>query len=210
VLRTGIDRKTDALPSRIETATSACEEKCREGFAGIAKKSFVKSIEDTPSTNVPRWALIPVDLNLIEVKLIVVKVGPIQRYPEFLRGPRLRVTNSSTSASRDAANLRFLFAKNAPCANAYCERLVGTIRRECLDFLIPFSEAHLKRILQEFVRHYNRGQSHSSLGSGIPEPTGAMIPVGSHRHKLSAALYVKSTPVLGGLHHEYRLEREAA
>jgi transposase InsO family protein len=59
----------------------------------------------------------------------------------------------------------------APTANAYCERLVGTIRRECLDFLIPLSEAHLKRILHEFVRHYNRGRPHSSLGPGIPEPS---------------------------------------
>jgi putative transposase len=58
----------------------------------------------------------------------------------------------------------------APKANAYCERLVGTIRRECLDFLIPLSEVHLKRILREYVRHYNRGRPHSSLGPGIPEP----------------------------------------
>jgi transposase InsO family protein len=98
----------------------------------------------------------------------------------------------------------------APTANAYCERLVGTIRRECLDFLIPLSEAHLKRILHEFVRHYNRGRPHSSLGPGIPEPPQAKLPVGPHRHKLPAAHYVKSTPVLGGLHHEYGLEKEAA
>jgi len=58
----------------------------------------------------------------------------------------------------------------APKANAYCERLVGTIRRECLDFLIPLSEGHLKRILREYVRHYNRGRPHSALGPGIPEP----------------------------------------
>ena len=57
----------------------------------------------------------------------------------------------------------------APKANAYCERLVGTIPRECLDFLIPVGEAHLKRILREYVRHYNRGRTHSSLGPGIPE-----------------------------------------
>ncbi len=40
----------------------------------------------------------------------------------------------------------------APKANAYCERLVGTLRRECLDFLIPLTEVRLKRILREFVR----------------------------------------------------------
>ena len=98
-----------------------------------------------------------------------------------------------------------------PTANAFCERLVGTIRRECLDFLIPLNERHLRRILAEFVVHYNRGRPHSSLGPGIPEPPQASVPASGHRHKLPPEGYgVKSTPVLGGLHHEYRLEKEAA
>jgi putative transposase len=46
----------------------------------------------------------------------------------------------------------------APQANAHCERLVGTTRRECLDFLIPLSEKHLRAILKVWVRHYNRGR----------------------------------------------------
>ena len=98
----------------------------------------------------------------------------------------------------------------APKANAFCERLIGTIRRECLDFLIPLSEGHLKRILREWVGHYNRGRPHSSLGPGIPEPPQAKVPASVHRHKLSAGCRVTSTLVLGGLHHEYRLEKEAA
>jgi putative transposase len=98
----------------------------------------------------------------------------------------------------------------APKANAYCERLVGTIRRECLDFLIPLSEAHLKRILREFAYHYNRGRPHSSLGPCIPEPPQAKAPASVHRHKLPAGFHVKATPVLGGLHHEYFLDAEAA
>src|SRR3989442_4923660 len=49
--------------------------------------------------------------------------------------------------------------------------LVGTIRRECLDFLIPLNERHLQRILKEWVAHYNRGRPHSSLGPGIPDQT---------------------------------------
>jgi transposase InsO family protein len=97
-----------------------------------------------------------------------------------------------------------------PLANAHCERLVGTIRRECLDFLIPLSEAHLKRILREFVRHFNRGRPHSSLGPGIPEPPETRVPAADYRHKLPTGFRVKSTPVIGGLHHEYSLERRAA
>jgi putative transposase len=64
----------------------------------------------------------------------------------------------------------------APKANAYCERLIGTIRRECLDYLIPINERHLRLILREFVGHYNRGRPHSALGPGIPGPIQATIP----------------------------------
>jgi len=98
----------------------------------------------------------------------------------------------------------------APKANAYCERLVGTIRRECLDFLIPISQDHLKRILRDFILHYNRGRPHSALGPGIPEPPQAKVPAGPHRHKLLIGYRVTSMPILGGLHHEYCLEKEAA
>ena len=62
----------------------------------------------------------------------------------------------------------------APQANAFCERLIGSIRRECLDFLIPLNERHLRGILKEWVAHYNRGRPHSSLGPGIPEPSGGI------------------------------------
>jgi transposase InsO family protein len=93
-----------------------------------------------------------------------------------------------------------------PTANAYCERLVGTVRRECLDYLIPINERHLKSILKEFVIHYNRGRAHSALGPGIPELPQAKVPASVHRHKLPAGHRVVSKPVLGGLQ---RLEKEA-
>jgi transposase InsO family protein len=51
----------------------------------------------------------------------------------------------------------------SPQANAFCERLVGTIRRECLDFMIPLSGSHVRTILKSWVVHYNRGRPHSSL-----------------------------------------------
>lgn len=98
----------------------------------------------------------------------------------------------------------------APKANAFCERLVGTMRRECLDFLIPISERHLRLLLKDFVRYYNRGRPHSALGPGIPEPIQARVPDSGNRHGLPAGYLVKARSVLGGLHHEYRLEKEAA
>lgn len=59
----------------------------------------------------------------------------------------------------------------APQANAHCERLIGTVRRECLDFVIPLNQRHLQRTLRSYVAHYNKGRPHSSLGPGIPEQT---------------------------------------
>jgi transposase InsO family protein len=56
-----------------------------------------------------------------------------------------------------------------PTANAHCERLIGSIRRECLDYLIPLNASHLRRILREWACHYNVGRPHRSLGPGIPD-----------------------------------------
>jgi len=64
--------------------------------------------------------------------------------------------------------LRSLFA--SPKANSICERVIGTIRRECLDWVIPLSEPHLRSILHEWVSHYNGGRPHSALGPGVPGP----------------------------------------
>jgi putative transposase len=97
----------------------------------------------------------------------------------------------------------------SPQANAYCERLLGTMRRECLDFMIPLNERHLRRILRGWVSHYNRGRPHSRLGPGIPDSRSAPAPR-LHPHHFEEGERVVSTLVLGGLHHEYSLERAAA
>jgi putative transposase len=98
----------------------------------------------------------------------------------------------------------------APQANAFCERLVGTIRRECLDFLIPLNERHVRRILKEWVAHYNQGRPHSSLGPGIPEPGTSHQQVKTCGHHIPIDHKVETKEILGGLHHEYRLEKRAA
>ena len=95
-------------------------------------------------------------------------------------------------------------------ANSVCERFGGSLRRECLDFLIPFSERHLKMIVQEWIMHYNRGRPHSALGPGFPQPAEADVPESGHRHKLPPGHRIGKRSVLGGLHHEYSLVKEAA
>jgi putative transposase len=99
----------------------------------------------------------------------------------------------------------------SPQANAHCERLLGTVRRECLDFLIPLTENHLRRLLNEWVQYYNAGRPHMALGPGIPQPPPRVpVPLQAHRHRLPAHLRVVVRPILGGLHHEYRLRQNAA
>ena len=97
-----------------------------------------------------------------------------------------------------------------PTANAYAERVIGTIRRECTDFLLVLSERHLFRCLQQWVKHYNRARPHMSLGPGIPEspPKKERLPP-THRHWLPAGYRIVKRPVLGGLHHEYLLKKAA-
>jgi putative transposase len=99
----------------------------------------------------------------------------------------------------------------SPQANALCERLLGTLRRECLDFLIPLTEHHLQCLLHEWAQHYNTGRPHMTLGPGMPQsPTSPLVPQHKHWHRLPAHLHVVARPILGGLHHEYGLEAQVA
>jgi putative transposase len=99
----------------------------------------------------------------------------------------------------------------SPQANALCERLLGTLRWECMDFVIPLTENHLQGILTEWVQHYNHGRPHMALGPGIPQPPPHLpTPLQAHRHRLPEHLRVVARPILSGLHHEYRLEAQAA
>jgi transposase InsO family protein len=98
-----------------------------------------------------------------------------------------------------------------PQANALCERLIGTLRRECVDFLIPLTANHLRRLLTAWMQHYNAGRPHMSLGPGIPQPPPSLpVPRQVHRHRLPEHLRVVAHPILGGLHHTYALEKQVA
>jgi putative transposase len=96
---------------------------------------------------------------------------------------------------------------HSPKANAVCERVIGTIRRECLDWLIPLSESHLRSMLKVWVTHYNEARPHMALGPGVPDPPAGAVPRVDEksRHHLGARAFVCARSVLGGLHHEYSL-----
>jgi transposase InsO family protein len=83
-------------------------------------------------------------------------------------------------------------APGSPWQNAYVERLIGAIRRECLDHVIVFGEAHLRRILGKYAAYYNESRIHRSLNKDAP----------LHR-AIERVGAITSRPVLGGLHHQY-------
>jgi transposase InsO family protein len=85
----------------------------------------------------------------------------------------------------------------APKANAFAERWVRTVRRECLDHLLVQGRSHLERVLSEYVAHYNLVRPHRSLELRAPEP--------SRRSRASPHSEVIRFDVLGGLIHEYHL-----
>ena len=129
---------------------------------------------------------------------------------QFLIHDRDSIYSSDVDLALQAIGLRVLKTPcQAPQANAFCERLIGTIRRECLDFLIPLNERHVRRILNEWVVHYNQGRPHASLGPGIPDPGSRQQPQPCGHH-IPINHQVVAKTILGGLHHEYRLERRAA
>jgi putative transposase len=91
--------------------------------------------------------------------------------------------------------------------NAICERVIGTVRRECLDWLIPLSELHLRGILKLWILHYNTGRPHMALGPGVPDPplTPLDPPHPNSRHRRRESYAIGAKRILGGLHHEYCL-----
>ncbi len=83
----------------------------------------------------------------------------------------------------------------APNANANCERLMGTIRRELLDHFLIFNERHLKTVLQEFVSYYNFCRPHQGIGQATPIKA---------ESSANSSGKIVTFPVLGGLHHHYQ------
>jgi transposase InsO family protein len=80
----------------------------------------------------------------------------------------------------------------SPWQNAYAERLIGSIRRECVDHIVVLGERHLRHILLSYLNYYNAARTHLSLGKDAPvsravQAVGRIVP----------------RPVLGGLHHQY-------
>ncbi|PYN54427.1 MAG: integrase [Candidatus Rokuibacteriota bacterium] len=87
-----------------------------------------------------------------------------------------------------------VIAPRSPWQNAYAERVIGSIRRECLNHVVVLSERHLREILSKYVDYYNRTRTHLSLAKDAPESRSVQPPSQGP---------VVAVPRVGGLHHEY-------
>lgn len=159
----------------------------------------------------PIFAFFIVDVNTKEVVHVAVTRQPSERWTAqqlrntttFCAGPAfiIRDNDNKFGAEFDrvakGAGIRVVkTAIRAPLMNATCERILGSVRRECLDHLIILGEAHLRSVLREYVAHFNGGRPHQGIAQRVPSPGPDDV--------CGSTATIVATPVLGGLHHEYR------
>ena len=127
----------------------------------------------------------------------IIEATPWGSRPRFLIRDRDRSYGGDFVRRAGAIGIETVLTPiQAPKANALAERVIGTIRRECLDHLIVLNERHLRAILREYVDYYNEARPHRSLALQPPSgPRELALP--------SERKHVVAEPVLGGLHHVY-------
>jgi putative transposase len=125
---------------------------------------------------------------------------PLEQVPNYLLRDRDRIFGADfTQQVEDLSIEEVLSAPRSPWQRAYIERVIGSIRRECLDHVIVFNEGSLYRHVQSFMDYYHESRTHLSLAKDTPGRR-PVQPAESGR--------VIAVPQVGGLHHRY--ERRAA
>jgi transposase InsO family protein len=123
----------------------------------------------------------------------ITEAFPWESAPRDLIRDRDRVFGSVVRQRLRAMGIRDKpIAPRSPWQNGFAERLIGSIRRECLDHVIVYGEAHLRHLLRAYASYYNATRTHRSLDKDAPVHRPVQL-VGS----------LKSRPILGGLHHQY-------
>jgi putative transposase len=125
---------------------------------------------------------------------------PFDQLPRYLLRDRDAIFgNAFRAQARDMGIPEVLSTPRSPWQRAYVERVIGSIRRECLDHVIVFHETSLRRILSSYFDYYHRSRTHLSLNKDAPEPRSIQPP---------ATGAVVTVSQVGGLHHRY--ERRVA
>ena len=130
----------------------------------------------------------------------LVEAFPWETAPRYLLRDRDAVYGVAFSSRAQAMGIREVkTAPRAPWQNPYVERLIGTLRRECLDHMVVLNEIHLRRLLRDYLLYYHSARTHLSLEKDAPEP---------RRVERLDEGGVVETPMVSGLHHRYT--RQAA
>jgi transposase InsO family protein len=125
----------------------------------------------------------------------VVEAFPWDEAPRYLLRDRNRIYGTTFQQRVKHMGIKeAVIAPRSPWQNPYVERLIGSIRRECLDQVIILHERHLQRILSGYFAYYHRWRTHLSLGMDCPVPRPIQFPDCGK---------VLSVPEVGGLHHHY-------
>jgi transposase InsO family protein len=123
----------------------------------------------------------------------ITEAFPWDRAPRYLIRDRDRIYGAVVTRRLRSMGIRDKpTATASPWQNGFAERLIGSIRRECLDHIIVLGEAHLRRILKSYARYYNETRTHLALDKDAPLS-----------RTVKRAGRILCRPVLGGLHHEY-------
>ena len=126
----------------------------------------------------------------------IVEAFPYDTAPRYLLRDRDRIYGSCfANRVRGMGIEEIRITPHSPWQNAFVERLIGSIRRECLNHVLVINEAHLLRVLREYFAYYHDSRPHQSLDGNAPRPREIELP---SRGKIVAE------PQVGGLHHRYR------
>ena len=102
----------------------------------------------------------------------ITEAFPWNEAPRYLIRDRDRVYGAAVTRRLRAMGIRDKpIAPGSPWQNGFAERLIGSIRRECIDHVIALGEAHLRRILTNYAAYYNELRTHRSLEQGRPDPS---------------------------------------
>jgi putative transposase len=129
-------------------------------------------------------------------------LGQLTASIKFLIRDRAGQFTDCFDAVFTAEGIRILASPpQAPRANAICERVIGTLRRELFDRLLIVNEHHLRRVLTQYLRHYNTARPHRALGQLAPAQadTRPPEPIDLAEHR------IRRQQILGGLTHEYQI-----
>jgi transposase InsO family protein len=125
----------------------------------------------------------------------IIEAFPWDTAPKYLLRDRDAIYGSQFQKRVKSMGIEeVLPAPRSPWQNAFVERVIGSIRRDCLDHVVVLNERHLKRILTSYFYYHHRWRTHLSLGMDTPE---------SRLVQLPALGKVVEFPEVGGLHHHY-------